>query len=154
MSARERWEQAKRVLGISWYPIPTRIELWFAKALLWWIVGGVIAFLFADEDANRTSNGYLAWAGVVYGVLAAAIYSATVKYRIRRGLSWAQVTARAIAIVLLWGALALLLNSRKAAAPFLLVIGLSLTYLAAGLLIIYLIVRVVRVAWRHGGPRT
>src|SRR2546422_91746 len=111
MSAGSRWEQAKRLLGMSWFPIPTRIEVWFAKALFWWIVGGIIALLFADEDASRARSGHLAWAGVVYGVLAAAIYSATVKYRIRRGLSWAQVTARVIAIVLLWGGFALLLNN-------------------------------------------
>jgi hypothetical protein len=116
-------------------------------------VGGTIAVLLADDDVTGTSNGHLAWAGVVYGALAAAIYSATVKYRIRRGLTWAQVTARAIAIAVVWGASALLVNNRKSLAPLLFVVGLSVAYVAAGLLVLYLIVRVARVAWRHGGPK-
>jgi hypothetical protein len=139
---------------MSWHPIPTRVEVLVGKALLWWIVGGTIALLFADENVRRSSDGYLAWAGVVYGVLAAVLYSATVKYRIRRGLTWAQVTARAIAIVLVWGTFAILLNNAKSIAPFLVVTGISIAYLSLGLLILYLIVRVVRVAWRHGGPST
>jgi asparagine N-glycosylation enzyme membrane subunit Stt3 len=153
MSARARWEQTKRVLGMSWYPVPAGIEVWVGRALFWWIVGGTIAVLLADDDVTGTSNGHLAWAGVVYGALAAAIYSATVKYRIRRGLTWAQVTARAIAIAVVWGASALLVNNRKSLAPFLFVVGLSVVYVAVGLLVLYLIVRVARVAWRHGGPK-
>lgn len=125
------------------------------KVFLWWVVGTTTAlFLVEGGSGAKDFSMTVAWAGVVYGALAAAIYSATNKYRIRHALSWGQVTVLPIAIALAWGALSLLLNNWKSMAPFLLVIGLFAAYVAGGLLILYLAVRVVRAAWRTPESRS
>lgn len=153
MPLHDRWEQTKKVFGRSWYPIPARVEAWFAKAVLWWIIGGVIATLLADDAAKRAGDGYLAWAGAIYGAIGALIYRTANRYRIQRMLTWPQVIARGLAIVTAWAALSFSLNNWNAVAPILLVVVLFTVYVATGLLVLYLTVRVARAAWRHGAPR-
>jgi len=58
------------------------------KMFLWWILGGTIAVLLAGDSVSNVDVG---WAGVVYGAIGFIVYTVANKYRIRHGLSWAEV---------------------------------------------------------------
>ncbi len=153
MSLRSRWTRTKTILGKSWYPIPGRLEVLVARAFLWWIAGTTFHFIIAGENPAEPETTTML-VGAFYGALGAFLYSATAKYRVRHGLTWAQVVARIILVLFVWGAFSVLVNNWKTLKAFFPIAVLFAIYVALGLLVLYLAVRVIRAAWRDGGRKS
>ena len=124
------------------------------KALLWWLGGLWVALSY---DYNRTLGvaGFLGIGALLGGILG-ALFWAVNKYRTERGLTWAGLAWRAFLFALAWGIVAGLARMSRddwsRVTPVLVVIGFYAAYVAAGLVVLYLAVRVVRIAWM--GPVT
>src|SRR5437870_4589830 len=126
------------------------------KVLLWWVIGIWVSWSFAGNNTSGLGAGYFLGGGAFLGATFEALYWAVNRYRTERKLTWTQLSGRAIVLVLVWGVVAGLArmdhNDWSRVTPVLLVIGFYAAYVAAGLLVLYLAVRVIRVAWM--GPVT
>jgi peptidoglycan biosynthesis protein MviN/MurJ (putative lipid II flippase) len=124
------------------------------KGFGWFVLGSWVAssFGYSQRDGLASFVGISA----LYAALLWWLYSAGNKYRTEHKLTWLQFSGRAISFLLAWGVLVELAHWFQAdsnrVSAVLLIIGFCVAYVAGGLLVLYLAVRVVRAAWYRGQP--
>jgi hypothetical protein len=123
------------------------------KVFLWWFLGNMVATYYGYN--HREGAASFLWIGAGLGAIMWGLYSAGNKYRMEAKLTWTQFSGHVILSVLVLGVVVILSKWFLAdwnLTAVLLVIGFYAAYLAGGLLVLYLAVRVVRAAWYRGHP--
>jgi hypothetical protein len=140
--------------GSFWRPV-VHVRSLGLDLLFWWLLG-VFWLVRLEPSFDHEGEGVriliVSAEGAFLGLLARVLFWAVDQYRATEGLSWAKFLGFEIALgwaTLFFFALVLIgVAELFRLAPILIVIGFYTAYVGAGLLVLYVAVRVVRAAWR------